>query len=236
VWRTIYIKDMISYSERSPKLLAGVGDRRPAPLRLSLGSCSHLRSIHKDFAAHHMPRRPRPASREKPGEDVVVQVASNSKPKLPLPKATSRRNLKTVDFEPESDEENGSVNRNDSGSDDEDEDSGDGSLRDSGEESDVDVDAPRVAQWVDEEDLEQQDLPSGDVSHEKTVNLEDIVRFSFFCFSEPMVYRAPLQETVQDSKANDVCGELYLIPPSRLGFVTTRGSATCAAGSRQSSC
>ncbi|KAF9651889.1 DUF947-domain-containing protein, partial [Thelephora ganbajun] len=36
------------------------------------------------------------------------------------------------------------------------------------EESDVDVDAPRVAQWVDEEDLEQLEMPSEDASRRKT--------------------------------------------------------------------
>jgi ribosomal RNA-processing protein 36 len=50
-----------------------------------------------------------------------------------------------------------------------------GSLGDS-EESDVDVDAPRVAQWVDEEELEQLEVASGDASHGKVVNAEDIVR------------------------------------------------------------
>ena len=107
-------------------------------------------------------------------------VASGSNPKL----ATSKRDLKAVDSELESDEESNSPDdqgqSSDSDSDDEDESPGDGSLGDSnedGEDSGVDVDAPRVAQWVDEEDLEQPEVPSGDISHGKTVDLEDIVRF-----------------------------------------------------------
>ena len=44
------------------------------------------------------------------------------------------------------------------------------------EESDVDMDAPRVAQWVDDEDLEELETHSGDASHGKAADAEDIVR------------------------------------------------------------
>ena len=123
-----------------------------------------------------MSRRPRPTSREKPGkENFLVGVASSSKIQLHLPKATSRRKLKAVDSEPEPE---GKWDEPSSDSDEEDDEDGDGddvSLGDS-EESDVDVDAPRVAQWVDEDDLEQLEVVSGDASHGKAVNAEDIVR------------------------------------------------------------
>jgi ribosomal RNA-processing protein 36 len=125
-----------------------------------------------------MPRRPRPAPREKPGKEIfVADVASSSKVKLPLPKAASKQKLKAVDSEPESDgekwDDEGGPSSGSGEEDDEEGDSGDGS---SGGDSDVDVDAPRVAQWVDDEDLEEQEIPSGDAAHRKAVNAEDIVR------------------------------------------------------------
>lgn len=104
-------------------------------------------------------------------------VASSSKSILPLPKATSKRSLKVVDSESEPDEKNSDDNEDQSSDSDEGSDSG--SLGDSHgdeEESDVDVDAPRVAQWVDEEELEQPEAPSGHASHKGTSDLEDIVR------------------------------------------------------------
>ena len=66
---------------------------------------------------------------------------------------------------------------------DEEGDSGDGPLEISDEESDVDVDGPRVVQWVDEEDLEQPENLSGDPLHRQMGDPEDIVRFSP-CLSE----------------------------------------------------
>ena len=126
-----------------------------------------------------MPRRPRSAPRGKPGkEKSVADVASSSKVQLPLPNATSKRKLKAVDTEPESGEEweDDDEPSSDSGEESDEDDDGDGvSLGDS-EESDLDVDAPRVAQWVDEDDLEQPEVASGDALHGKGVNAEDIVR------------------------------------------------------------
>jgi len=126
-----------------------------------------------------MPRRPRSASRGKPGkEKPAANVASSSKVQLPLPKATSKRKLKAVDSEPDSGEEWEDDDEPGSDSDGEDNEGDDGddvSLGDS-EGSDLDVDAPRVAQWVDEDDLEQPEVASGDASHGKAVNAEDIVR------------------------------------------------------------
>lgn len=129
-----------------------------------------------------MPRRPRPASREKPGkEKIVADVASSSKVKLPLPQVSLKRSLNTVDSESESgreewgDDDDGGDEVSSSDSDEE-KSSDDGSLGEpdeDGVESDVDVDAPRVAQWVDEEDLEQLEGPSDDVPHQTA---DDIVR------------------------------------------------------------
>ena len=100
--------------------------------------------------------------------------------KLPLPQAPFKRNSKAVGSESESDGEgwgDGDNDDDDSSSDSDEESSDDGSLGDpdeDGVESDVDVDAPRVAQWVDEEDLEQLEEPSDDVPRQTT---DDIVRF-----------------------------------------------------------
>lgn len=138
-----------------------------------------------NFAARRMPRRPRPASREKlRKEQAAVNGASGSKLKLPLPKATSKRSLKVADPEPESDEENDDASEVQSSDSDESKSSDYGSPGDSDEdeEFDVDVDAPRVAQWVDEEDLDQPEVPSGDASYGKTVDLEDMVCY-FILFS-----------------------------------------------------
>jgi len=148
-----------------------------------------------------MPRRPRPASREKPGkENSAVNTASSSKVQLPLPKVTLKQKLKAVDSEPElsevewDDDEMLNSDENEEGN------SDDGSSADSdedGEESDVDVDAPRVAQWVDEEDLEEPEIPPGDASHGEAANAEDIVRvvhvppkFEWFIFYFAL-YRMP---------------------------------------------
>jgi len=90
----------------------------------------------------------------------------------------SKRKLEAVDSEPESREgwEDDDEPSSDSDEEDEDgDDDGDVSLGNS-EESDLDVDAPRVAQWVDEDDLEQPEVASGDAPHGKAVNTEDIVR------------------------------------------------------------
>lgn len=154
-----------------------------------------------------MPRRPRPVSREKPGKEGAA------KSKLSLPKGEPKPGLKVVDPQLESDEENIDDDENRSFDSDEDEGSDDGSIVNSDkEESDVDVDAPRVAQWVDEEDLEQPEVSPGDASHKKTVNLEDIVRF--FCpFLRARRLPYSLQETVQDSKENGAYGEPPLISP-----------------------
>jgi len=125
-----------------------------------------------------MPRRPQPAPREKPGKgEFSGNVASSSKVKLPLPKVGPERKLKAVDSESESDEEDEESNTDSDEGDSEEGDSDGGSLGgesgDDGEESDVDVDAPRVSQWVDDEDLEELEVPVGDASHGK---VEDIVR------------------------------------------------------------
>lgn len=158
-------------------------------------------------------------------------VASSSKVQLPLPEPMSKRKLKAVDSEPESEEEWEDEDKQNSDSneeDDEDDDGDSNSLRDS-EESDLDVDAPRVAQWVDEDDLEQPGVVFGDASHGKTVNAGDIVGAVYVPskFRDDLFYS--LQETVQDSKtANDVFQGLPLISPSyRLGFLTARCAATC---------
>lgn len=129
-----------------------------------------------------MPRRPRPASREKPAkEGALADVASSSKSKLSLPKVTSKRSPQAAASEPESVEEYEDDNEGQS-SDSEEEDEGGGSddvsLGDpsqDGEESDIDVDAPRVAQWVDEEDLEQSEVHSGNASFKEAVDMGDIV-------------------------------------------------------------
>lgn len=127
-----------------------------------------------------MPRRPRPASRVKPKkEKSVVNVASSSKVQLPPPKVTQKRKLKAVDSEPESE---GESDDNDEPSSVSDERSGEEGNDDNSllggdsEESDVDVDAPRVAQWVDEEDLEHPEMVSDGAPLGKVANVEDIVR------------------------------------------------------------
>ena len=128
----------------------------------------------------NMPRRPRPVLRGRPKEEgPVANVASSSKAKLPLAKIASKRNMEAVDSEPDLDEEEREDNDSDEGpsseSDEEDSDLP-GDLAED-EESDVNMDAPRVAQWVDEEDLERAEAVSGDASHKNTVDPEDIVRF-----------------------------------------------------------
>jgi len=130
-----------------------------------------------------MPRRPRPALRGKSGKEKSgASVATSPKAQTPHPKAVSQRKLKPVDSDPGSseeewdDEEEPSLN-----SDEEDNGSDEGSLGNSGEdgeESDVDVDALRVAQWVDEDELELE-MPSGDAPPGKGVNAEDIVRVMY---------------------------------------------------------
>ena len=132
-----------------------------------------------------MARRPRPGSRERSGkEKIVANVASSSKFKLPLPKATAKRDLEQVSSESGSDEEKWEEEEDsgeDQSSDSDEEGTEDDLLGDSdedGEGSDVDVDAPRAAQWIDEEDLEQPETPSGEPPSKKTADLEDIVRFS----------------------------------------------------------
>ena len=109
----------------------------------------------------------------------MVNVASSSKVQLPLPKVTSKRKLKTMDSEPDSEEEWHDDDGPSSDSDEDDNKEGDIDdilLRGDSEESDLDVDAPRVAQWVDEDDLEQPEMVSGEASHGEVVNSEDIVR------------------------------------------------------------
>ena len=141
-----------------------------------------------------MPRRPRPASRVKPRkEKSVVNVASSSKVQLPPPKVTPKRKLKAVDSEPESE---GESDDDDEPSSDSDERSGeegnDDDSRDS-EESDVDVDAPRVAQWVDEEDLEHPETDSDGAPLGKVVGVEDIVSVAYVSpkFEWFIIYFAP---------------------------------------------
>lgn len=127
-----------------------------------------------------MPRRPRTAPREKSdGEKFVANAASGSKVQLPLPKAAFKRKLITVDSEHELDEE-GSEGEESSSDEDEDSEGGDsddislGGYSDGDrEESDVDVDAPRVVQWIDEEELEELGMPPADAPPGKA---EDIVR------------------------------------------------------------
>ena len=131
-----------------------------------------------------MPRRPLPTARRKSGGgNVAANAASGSKVQLPLPKATSKRKLKAVDPVPEPDEEEWDDDEESSTDsdeqDDEESDSGGllgGDSDEVGEESDVDLDAPRVAQWVDDEDLEDLEPPPGDSSSGKAVSAEDIVR------------------------------------------------------------
>jgi len=130
-----------------------------------------------------MPRRPRPAPREKPSkEKFAANVASSSKVKLPLPKAAPERKLKALDSEPESDDEDGESSSDSDEEDSEEGDSDDGPLGgdtdEDGEESDVDVDAPRVSQWVDDEDLEELDAPPGDTSHGKVEDIVSVVLVS----------------------------------------------------------
>ena len=125
-----------------------------------------------------MPRRPRLASGGKPRkEKIVADVASSSKVQSPLPAVTSKRKLKAVDSEPESEEEweDDDKQSSDSNEEDGEDDDGDSNSLEDSEGSDLDVDAPRVAQWVDEDDLEQPEVASGDASHGKAVNAGDIV-------------------------------------------------------------
>lgn len=103
-------------------------------------------------------------------------MTSSSKVQLPLPKTTSKRKLKAVDPEPGSDGEEWDDEEPSSDSDEDEGDDDDVSLGETSEESDVDVDAPRVAQWVDEDDVDQPEIASGDASHGKAVVAEDIVR------------------------------------------------------------
>ena len=104
-------------------------------------------------------------------------MASSSRVQLPPPKATSKRKLRVVDPEPESEKwEDSEESSSDSDEEDDGEGEGDTSLGEDSEESDVDVDAPRVAQWIDEDDLEQQEMAFGDASHGKAEDAEDIVR------------------------------------------------------------
>ena len=128
------------------------------------------------FAAERMPRQPRPAPREKPDKGkFVANVASSSRVKLPVPRAAPERRLKVVDAEFESDEDGDESSPVSDEEDSEEGGSSDGSTGENpdGEESDVDVDAPRVSQWVDDEDLEELEAPAGDALHGE---VEDIVR------------------------------------------------------------
>lgn len=129
------------------------------------------------FTARYMPRRPRPAPRGKPGKEKKTDnVASSSRVQLPLPKAISKRKLKILDSEPESEELNDDEESSSDSEEDDEEGDDDTSLGGDSEESDVDVDAPRVAQWVDEDDLDQPQMASGDASHGNAEDAGDIVR------------------------------------------------------------
>jgi hypothetical protein len=172
----------------------------------------------------------------------VANAASGSKVQLPLPKATSKRKLKAVDPEPEPDEEewdDGGESSSDSYEQDDEESDSDGLLGDSdevGEESDVDLDAPRVAQWVDDEDLEDLEPPPGDSSSGKAVNGEDIVRVVLVSlkFGWLIVYfvlhRKPYKIVRQ--LTTFARGLPLITQPYRLGFTT----AWCPPARTTSSC
>ena len=89
--------------------------------------------------------------------------------------------LKAVRSKPESDEDEESSSDSDE-EESEEGDSEDGSLGggsdEDGEESDVDVDAPRVSQWVDDEELEELDAPPGDASRGKAEDIVGVVLVS----------------------------------------------------------
>ena len=111
-------------------------------------------------------------------------MASSSKVQLSSPRATSKRKLKTVDPEPESEEKWGDDDEPSSDSDEEEDgeggDGGGDAFSGGGsEESDLNVDAPRVAQWVDEDELEQPETASGGASYRKMADVEDIVRVMY---------------------------------------------------------
>ena len=121
----------------------------------------------------------------------------------------SKRKPKVPDSEPESEElEDEEESSSDSEEDDE-ESSDDTSLEGDSEESDVDVDTPRVAQWVDEDDLEQPEMAFGDASHKKAEDAEDIVRVVCVCVRSLDIlsiifalHRKPYKKVRQ---SNDVC-------------------------------
>jgi hypothetical protein len=192
-----------------------------------------------------MPRRPLPASREKSGGgNFAANVASGSKVQLPLPKATSKQKLKAADSEPGLDGEGWGSEDSSSDSDEEDSeegegDSGDGSLEDSDEveeESDVDLDAPRVAQWVDDEDLDDLEMPSEDGSPGKAANAKDIVRVVLIFLKVGwliiylVLHRKPYKMVGQSTTL--ARGLSLITQPCRLGFATAR----CPPARTTSSC
>lgn len=88
-----------------------------------------------------MPRRPRPASRQ--AESSYQNVSTKAGPSKLKPAATAKRSFVQPEDESDSESENDSdVEGYDAG------------ISHISADEDMDLDAPRVAQWVDEDELE----------------------------------------------------------------------------------
>ncbi|GJE86175.1 DUF947 domain-containing protein [Phanerochaete sordida] len=115
-----------------------------------------------------MPRRPRPATRKPPTHGAGASRAPGTsykphgKPQNAVePRPRARAAEPDTGSEPDSDPAD-----DDDGQDDIDDESEASFAEDDEEEDDVDIDAPRVAQYVDEEDLEEADDESDDEESE----------------------------------------------------------------------
>ena len=123
-----------------------------------------------------MPRRPRPTTR-KPPAGSSQHIAAPKSAKTKASKASSPE-LSEVDDE---DLHSGSEDEED--------------LEELSDDEDVDVDAPRVAQWVDDDELDEADALSSESeesAHEENQDLGEgpsrinLVRSSYFCMVKPV--------------------------------------------------
>ncbi|KAJ3532522.1 hypothetical protein NM688_g7407 [Phlebia brevispora] len=111
-----------------------------------------------------MPRRPRPASRRPPPGSLKRNYADRPKPSLSArPTGADKSKLKlrkpvVLESEDQDSEHSASEVTDLEGSENDSEDG----LIDEDSEADVDIDAPRVAQWVDEEELKEDQEESDD--------------------------------------------------------------------------
>ena len=124
-----------------------------------------------------MPRRPRPTTRKPPAGSTQYITASK-------PAKTKAPKFSSPELSEADDEE-----LHDSGSEDEED------LEELSDDEDVDVDAPRVAQWVDDEELDEADALSSESeesAHEENQDLGEgpsrinLVRSSHFCMVKPV--------------------------------------------------